>query len=1056
MKYFVLVLFAAVLWAGNALGQSQKDTVKITVTGKVVKKADGETPIPYADILFKGKARGTFTDAEGQFTLQGFASDTSIIVSLEGYSPEEIRLDPENYSGIVVQLGIQPELINNGYYTEERRYVTSAISKVKSEELAQNLNMGFDAGLQGKVAGLHVLSQSGMPGSAVNMRIRGASSVIAGGEPLIVVDGVPLTQGANGDGGGAIGATYGWQSNPVAELNANDIESVEVLKDAAATALYGARGGNGVIVVTTKQGKPGKTRFNLSYQAGPIVPTNRVNMANSQQYRDAIGQAYRNSFGSDPTGASGRYLAAGDSIFGFNNGLAQSTNTDWLNKNLRNGLLQQATLNITGGTKRVSFYASGDYRREEGTVIGTKHDRIALRFNAENKATDKLKIGVRTQLMLSFSDFMPAGLDTSAGFGVAQTRALPVYPVFLPNGVIDPINITNSYFNPYRAINSDITQQRELYKNERNVFRTLASMYGEYEILKNLVFRTEGGIDYYTNNDRTFRSGLMRLTRAIRPRGDTLLAPTAAATDFRQLFFSLNSTSTLRYTTSFGDEDQHKLMLLAGNQYYQNLSTLNGSGSERFPNEYSPLTSAGAIGFGRPVGLESGFAYLAWFGKAGYSFRDKYFINLVSRAESSTRFGENVGYEWYPAVSAAWVLTNESFLEGLKEKAGQVKLRLSYGSVGNSLYLNTQAQGVWRGGFPYVDPETFNPGRAPFQLANTLLVPERNNQFDLGIDWENNAGSIRVGLDYYIRQTTGVALAFPLPASLGVVNSSVVENRGVITNSGLELTINTTNVNTKLFRWTTDLTLATNSTVVNDLSGLNSDQTSNFNGIRVFEGNGLGTFFINKWAGFADSDDPNGRWRRGDELLFDKDGNRFRPTSIGQMDSNRVAIENKFIQPTLYGGINNTFRVGDFELGVFFTYSLGRHVLDYGEFVQSYANGKSNLRAEAVNSGGNLYYNDVMANRITDRFLHDASYVRLRNLHFAWHLPENWCRKNGLAAGKLFLNTQNLLTFTGYKGWDPESMTSLGLGMPGNLGLGMQALDLPQNTIFTGGFSITF
>jgi hypothetical protein len=377
------------------------------------------------------------------------------------------------------------------------------------------------------------------------------------------------------------------------------------------------------------------------------------------------------------------------------------------------------------------------------------------------------------------------------------------------------------------------------------------------------------------------------------------------------------------------------------------------------------------------------------------------------------------------------------------------------------MFDNDISVGYWRGGPSYVDPSTFVPGRSQYRLSNNNLTSDNISNFTVGADASLLNNRVFLSLDYYVRQNTNALAAYPVAPSVGIINGYSYENKAKLSSNGIELNLSSVNVKTQDFSWTTNLTLAFNTSKVTDLAGLSLEQSPSFRDVRLAEGNNYGSFYLARSAGIASSDDALGRWKKGDELILDRNGNEFRPTSVGQIDSARVLIDGKQTTPTIYGGLNNTVQFMGFDLTLFFTYSFGQSVLDYGAHQQSYVTGNSNLRETALNDA-NLYYSangsgDPLAARITDRFLYNASYVRLRNVSIGYNLPETWLKTRGLSAARIFVNVQNLLTIAPqYKGWDPEVVGNLTNGQNSNVGLGTTYYDLPQARTYMLGLSVTF
>lgn len=1019
----------------------------------VIIRAKTQLPLAGADVFFRGRAVGVKTDDQGFFKIEGYRRDSVLTFSFNELETKEERVSDTSLFYTVTLEDIA-ETFPTGLGVMERKFQTSSSFQVSGNAISQQNNTSFDAGLQGLSTGLLSRQSTGIQAALSALRIRGISSIYGSSAPLIVIDGLPVVTGVTGDDEGSIGQDFGFQTTPLAEFNQDDIASAEVLKDGAATAAFGARGGSGVILITTKKGRPGKTKFGINYYTGITSLENKVAMADGNQYINAGRSAFRNSFGADPS--DNLYLTGGQ-IVNLN-----PTNTDWLNKSLQTGMVRNLYASASGGNKRVNFYFGGGFRQEKSVITGAEMDRLNLRFNAENQATNRLTIGLKTLISFSNSTNPVSGLDTNGGFGAAQYRALPVLPVFVANRTD-----FNPFFNPYSGANIEATQNQEYSSNKRQVFRNLATVYANYEITKSLKFFSETGVEYLTQTDRIFRSRFIRKGLVQNSDGTTRVEPFSSAIDTRTLYFTLSFNNGFRWEKTI--DSNHRFQAVVGTTFQRTLNSFNGAGSERFPNDYSQQVSAGAIPFGSGLGNVDGFAFNSYYLNANYIGWGKWITGFTLRADASSRFGQDINYGYFPAVSAGYILSESQWFKNLlADKAANyfAKLRVSYGSSGNSAFENNVAKGYWRGGAPYIDNPNFVPGRFPYRVENTYLRWERVYQANLGLDFNTTNGRVTASVDFFNKVTNNAVLPFALPPSLGMDNGFILENGATIINRGLELALSTVNIRQENFEWSTTLNLNFLKNEVSDMGGLGNLFAPNVGSQTIREGQPIGIYYLPKWAGLATEDDPNGNWKKGDELVYNAQGNKFRPTSLGQLDSARVAINGKSYIPNLFGGLTNTLRFYQFELSALITFSAGGYILDEGERRQSYFTGSNNLRSSALQSGANLYYSgntgsgnvdfDPLAFRNTDRFLHKADYVRLRNVMLSWKMPQKISQKAGIGDVKIFIAAQNLLTFTGFKGWDPESFTNLQGGLSQNLGMGTTAFDLPTVRSFYMGVNVSF
>lgn len=1039
------------------------DTMRRVVTGIV--QTEDSLPVTNADVVFKNRSSSVFTNDAGQFTLEGLGRDSVLVVAKEGYLPVELPLSQDSLlSGLVVRLVREPDYIQAGYGRIDRRITTGAYGRVGSGLLLQSTSTSFDAALTGRLAGLQAVTASGVTASMSALRLRGVNSIVTGSEPLILVDGVPIVSGSQGDGLGSVGNNYGYQTSPLAELNNYDIDNITILKDAGAAGVYGARGANGVILVTTRRGRAGRTRFDLDYYGGAVsFGGKKPSLLNGSQYESLTRQAYERTFGAAPTNKN--YLQGGRDFGDY-----QLANTNALDQALQGGAVNNLNLSASGGNKRVNFFLSGNYRKERGLIKGSSFDRFSTRFNADNQATDNLRLGISNVLSLS-QGYMPnSGLDSSGGYGAAQYRSLPVHPLrFAQSGLaLNPYPF-NPFFQPYQLTNIATTQDRDYFENDRRVFRNAGALYASYDLAKGLTFRTELGLDYFSNIDRSYRSRFVRLTQRRNNLNQVILEPSAMASDFRDLYFTLFTNNTLTFNREFNQ--RHNLLVQLGHSYQRTIHTWNGTASENFPNDYSKLVSAGAIPFGLPVGGEDGFAFVGYFARAQYALDKKYLLGASLRADASSRYGEDAGlngYGLFPTLSAGWVISQEDFLRD-NTTVNYLKLRGSVGRLGNSLIGNQDAQGYWRGGTNFVDPPSRYPGQTPYRLANPNLSWENHDMANLGIEsqWLNRR--LLLELDLFTRTNQNAIIDYPTAPTLGVDYPFYRSKGARLNTKGIELTLSTLNVDGD-FKWTTDFNVTFLRSSVIDLGNVAAQDAPmagyGANDVIAANGQRISTYYLARYAGIAGEDDANGRWVKGDELLLDKNGNRFRPTSVAAIDSARVMITDKPVMPTFYGGLNNTLSYRGFEFSFLFTYTVGNYVLDQGERLQSYITGENNLLSSQASRGANLYYSgtsetgqtylDPMSQRNTTANLHRADFVRLRYISLAYSLPERAARFVGVERARVYVAAQNLFIFTPFKGGDPEVVGNAATPQLRNMAGGITAFDLPQSRSIVGGLSFTF
>ena len=1053
------------LLSGYASAQAPALPASRTVRGSVL--SDAGAPLQGGFIYVQGKERPKFVEDNGTFTIDLLMADTVLVGQAQGYITQERKLTVDD-TVIVFTLQQAPPQVYNGLGLMPAKQNFAAIASIPGSSVSTYPTANVDAGLQGKLAGLQITQSSGLPLAAAVARLRGTGSVLAGSEPLYVVDGMPIITGSNGDGGGTVGSSYGANGSPLAWFNTLDIERIDMLKDASATAIYGARGANGVILITTQKGRPGRTRFTASYLQGvqTALGQNKRKQLDGTGLLAATDQAFANSFNHLPQNAGlplpaqGTYLpyATGvDSI--LSPGLAAQTNTNYAKDLLRAATFQKADFSVSAGDNKLIFYTNLNYLRQTSVLKGGDLQRVSVRFNAENNAAGNLKIGISTLLNIGEEYISPAGEDTTAGFGQARRYGLSFVPYRYQQGYPQQPYVDNPYFNAFTSTNTQALQNRSLYINERKTFRNFGTVYAALGFAKYFNIRTEVGFDYYNNVNREYRSRLIRRSFSVSSAGDTILAPTAGASDFREAVINLSWNNTLSFSKKFGAD--HAVSAWAGTSLYRSNTKFNGLSAELFPNDYSPLASNASRQSGTPQGGQSAFIINGAFAKAAYTYKGQYYLDATIRGDRSSRFGDSYGTYISKAATLGWQLASEPFIDSLGA-IQDLRLRLSAGSVGNAVFDNFLQKGYTRGGQPYV--LLAFQGQYPLNLAAANLKPETQTTYNAGIDITTLSGRITLSLDAYNRRTTGLLQTFILPASAGYNDLRQAGNAGTIANRGLEATFSAEVVRTRDFSYSISLNSSYNSSKVVDPGPVRAGQEAAYGYARLAKGQTYGTFYLADYAGIADADDPARGIKKGDELIYGQDGQPFRPTTVGQIDSARHIQNGKSGLPTWQGGISNVIRYNGFDLTAYITWSLGQYILDYSEFFESYQRGRNNILQDATTSGANIYfsdgragiYNDPLSARPTTRFLHKGDYTRLKSLQVGYSLQAHALRSLRVQGARIFIQADNLLTVTPYQGQDSEFSANLQSPMARNLGQGVNNYAVPQLRSFLAGIQVTF
>ncbi len=1016
MKQHLLALMLMLFGATVVFGQQN-------ISGKVTDK-DGD-PLIGASILVKGTTNGTVSDIDGKFKLSAPA-DATLVLSYTGFSTLEVPVNNQTDINVTMQPGIDlTEVLVTGYGTAIKRELTGNISKIRTQDIKDMPVTSFDQAMQGKAAGVQITAGNGKLGQAVQIRVRGQSSVSASNEPLIVIDGIPATTGDLGAFGGA--------TNPLTDINPQDIESIEILKDASAAAIYGARAANGVVLVTTKRGKAGRTNVSYGFQYGKSNPARQLEFLNTEQYLRLYRQAAANADridGLEPTDPSSASAYMEDFFVTQSLGTlgtAQAEDTNWGELAYQDAPMQQHDLNISGGNEKTTFYMSGQWFDQKGILIGNALNRISGRINLDHQAYKWLKVGFNMGLSRSFNERISGDRQFD---NPMQIVALPPMtpandpdtglPVGTPPGDIsipvyyNPlINLGNAYYNT-------------------NTNRNLSSVYAQVSILDGLSFRSEFALDMLDQQEELYYN-----SKTQRNFG----APQGIGQNLFTRVENYNTNNYFTYNTGFG---KTRLDLTAGMAYQQSQQKTNFTEGQDFPSDaYRMIASAARKTDGSST--ESNFRFLSYFARANVKLSDKYLLGVSVRTDGSSRFGNESRYGFFPAASLGWIVSEEGFLSNNKT-ISFLKLRTSYGRTGNAEIGNFPQLGLFSGDAAYNGA----PGQRPSQLANPDLSWETTDQFDAGIDFGLFKDRLTGEIDFYSKSTSGLLLNVNVPATSGFTTQT--RNVGQLTNRGIEVVLNTDVVRGD-FRWKTGLNFAANKNEITDLQGQIIEGGLNVMS-RAVEGQPLGTYFTAEYAG-VDPANGNALWYKNAT-----EGNRETTSTYSQ--AQRVVVGSPL--PDWIGGVTNTFSYKGLELSVLFSAVIGNELNFYGvgRFSSANARFEDNQTVDQLaawtpeNPNTNvpearLFFNNGA--QPSSRFIQDGSFVRLRNATLSYNFPKSLTSKIKIQNLRVYVTGQNLLTWTNYIGWDPEVNAD---DIVTNVAQGYDFYTAPQPRTILAGFNIGF
>lgn len=1007
----------------------------------VVTSAAGE-PLIGVNVLIKGSTSGTVTDLDGRFNVDAENTDV-LVISYTGYLSQEITVGNRTSLEVLLEENVTQldEVVVIGYGTQKKSDLTGAVSSISGDKLRGSITTNLDQALQGRIAGVQVTQNSGAPGGAASIRIRGANSITGSSEPLYVIDGIPF------QGDGAVVAGFDWAGgangqnrvNPLSTINPNDIVRIEVLKDASATAIYGARAANGVVLITTKRGERGESKISYNgYYANQSL-ANKLEMMDLPQFADYQLQV------TDELNLTPNQRYLDPSLLG--------PGTDWQDEVFRNAGMQSHQLSVSGGTDKTTYAVSGGYFQQDGIIIGSNFDRFTTRINLDNEVKDWLKIGGS----LAYAGTNERITLNDGGDGVIM-QALgmqPDVPVRDINGEYagPDVSAGGTSYNPVAsALQRNNTMQRQ---------RLMANLYGDLSLFKGLTYRSEIGFDNNHGLNKafhpTYKWGILENNEnQLRQREE-------------QSFFWIWK-NYLTYTTTLGEK--HQLTALLGAEAQKSQWEGSQVTKKNFSSNDIQVLSEGEDVTSRTTGWKDAASLASYFGRFNYGFDNRYLFTFTVRADGSSKFGPANKWGYFPSGSFAWRVSNEEFM---KSAGGisDMKLRVGYGEVGN------QAIGNYLYGSSLLTMNTpFGTAYRLEKIANPNLKWEATKQFNLGLDLSLFKNRFDLTVDVYTKQTDDMLLQLSIPSYLGGAGYNDIRapfaNVGKMENKGFEVSITSHNMRGSKFSWDTDLTFSLNRNKVLELDDEGKIYWRNLYWYSEFQtatrtsvGYPLGLFYgyqteglfkdqndiLNHAVQIQDPSSVNSEHPNGQNLMDRQTGVWVGDIKFKDLNGDGIInTEDQTIigdpNPDFTFGFNNSFSYGPFDLGIYLTGSYGADILNYSRVVIEGQTSIYNNQAATVFDRAQIGLRDPAGsdfdpanvyllnegtsmprptttdnnrnNRMSDRFIEDGSYIRLQNVKLAYTLPTLLTRRFRIERLRVYLNAQNLHTFTNYSGYDPE------------------------------------
>ncbi|CAZ97482.1 SusC/RagA family TonB-linked outer membrane protein [Zobellia galactanivorans] len=989
---------------------------ELRIVGKITDQESGE-PLIGVSVVEKGTTNGVASDFDGKYIIKVNSPEAVLSFSSMGYRAVEIQVGEKEELDLALQLVANQldEFVVVGYGKKKKRNLTGSVVSVGVEDIAQTNQQDALSILQGRAAGVQIVSNSGAPGGGMTVRVRGNSSLNSGNSPLYVIDGVPVESNSLS----SLNGTENFGLNPLSDINPNDIESIEVLKDAASTAIYGSRAANGVVMITTKRGKEGKGQVNISFTSGTSQITRKLSVLNASQYRQVIIDSYLNM--DNPVEPNWTVI---DSLNPKNNG-----DVDWQEELLRVAPQYKVDVSVQGGSENAKYSWSSSFLDQDGIILNSNYKRVTSRLNVDFDVSDRFKIGQS----ISYTNGVNNRINAGGTGNLSVVRELlirpPSYAMYLPDGSL----------NGYQFGKRNPVGLAEYATHLNKTNRVIGNQYGEFTFFEGLKLRSNLNLDFLNMKEDEFLPSSLDYREGYN---------SGATSSLNNLTWG--NETFLTYDKAF--DKGHNLNALAGFSFQEWNYERTGLEGMFFPSDnVITLNAAGTIS-GQEANIHTQHSMLSYFGRLSYDYKGKYLLEMNLRADGSSRFGKDNRFGYFPSASVGWRFSDENIFENVNFLSDG-KLRFSAGQTGNEAIGNYTSQGEFLVGTNYLGYS----GASPSVMPNSGLTWETTTQYNAGLDLSFMNNRLTVNADVYLKETNDLLYNVPIPRTSGFAYST--QNIGSIENKGVELLISTRNL-VGDFKWDTNFNISTNRNVVKDLPDdlLTNGYIQNGTYHILQEGLPIGTFYGWKFNGVyaRDEDNVNGItngalgkvFKGGDPIWNDLNGD-----NIIDEDDREVIGD---AQPDFFGGITNNFSYKNFSLGVFMQFSYGNDIYSEINHQRNSVVRYNNLSTDALDrwrEQGDVtdfpkpVRDDPMQSdsRVQSRWVEDGSYLKLKNVNLRYSFPSKLISSFGLSKLDVFVTASNLITWTKYTGFDPDVNSYNGLRA------GIDEGSYPQSrTIMTG------